>query len=113
MTTVFLTIFNGVYRLVCIMRGGWVYILTNKNHAVLYVGVTNDLRTRVWEHYTKRDTKSFTAQYNVNKLVYFEEFDSIVDAIKREKYIKRKTRKWKEGLIGKVNPEWKELTIPC
>ena len=87
----------------------WIYILTNVNHTVLYVGVTNNIRTRILEHRSKQDIKSFTARYNVNILVYYEGFDSIVEAIAREKYIKRKTRKWKEGLIGKVNPEWKEL----
>ena len=87
----------------------WIYILTNVNRTVLYVGVTNNIRTRILEHRSKQDIKSFTARYNVNILVYYEGFDSIVEAIAREKYIKRKTRKWKEGLIGKVNPEWKEL----
>jgi putative endonuclease len=93
-------------------RRAWIYILTNKNHTALYVGVTNNLRTRVWEHKSKRSPSSFTARYNVDKLIYYEEFEFIVDAIAREKYIKRKTRKWKEELIGKVNPEWKELRGP-
>ena len=91
------------------MRGGWVYILTNKNHTALYVGVTNDLRTRLWEHKSKQSPRSFTARYNVDKLIYYEWFESIVDAIAREKHIKRKTRKWKEDLIRRVNSEWKEL----
>jgi putative endonuclease len=91
----------------------WIYILTNKNHAALYVGVTSNLTNRVWEHKTKQCAKSFTAKYNVDKLIYYEWFESIVDAIAREKYIKGKTRKWKEALIKKVNPEWNELLPPC
>ena len=90
-----------------------IYILTNVNHTVLYVGVTNNIRTRILEHRSKQDIKSFTARYNVDILVYYEGFDSIVEATAREKYIKRKTRKWKEALIGKVNPEWKELRPVC
>ena len=105
-------IFGGVYRLVCIMRGGWVYILTNKNHTALYVGVTNDLRTRLWEHKSNQSPRSFTARYNVDKLIYYEWFDSIVDAIAREKFLKGKTRKWKVELIKKSNPAWNELRPP-
>lgn len=111
--TVFLTIFSGIYGLVCIMREGWVYILTNKHHTALYVGVTNNLGKRVWEHKTRQYARSFTARYNVDKLIYYEWFESIVVAIEREKYIKRKTRKWKEALIGKVNAEWRELSAPA
>ena len=94
------------------MRGGWVYILTNKNHCELYVRVTHNILTRVWEHRCKWTKSGFTARYNVDKLIYYERFESIVDAIAREKYIKGKTRKWKEALINKVNPHWKELRPP-
>jgi putative endonuclease len=87
----------------------YVYILTSKSNKVYYVGVTNDLKRRVWEHKTKQNPKSFTAQYNIYKLVYFENFEFIVEAIKREKYMKRKARKWKHDLISSVNAEWKEL----
>lgn len=90
----------------------WVYILTNKNHTTLYVGMTNNLEARVWEHKIKYDPKSFTAHYNIDRLIYYEGFDSIVAAIAREKYIKGKTRKWKEELIARVNPEWIELRPP-
>lgn len=89
----------------------WIYMLTNKNHTTLYVGVTNDLGVRVREHKSKHNPKSFTARYNVDRLIYYEGFDSIVEAIATEKYIKRKTRKWKEELIGRVNPEWRELRV--
>jgi len=91
------------------MPSAWIYILTNERNTTLYVGVTNDLPTRHWEHRTKRNPKSFSAQYNLSKLVYFEPFDSIIEAIKREKYIKGKSRKWKEELINSINPEWKDL----
>jgi putative endonuclease len=91
------------------MHCAWVYILTNKNHSVLYVGITNNLQTRIWEHKTKQNPKCFTARYNINKLVYFEGFESIVEAIGREKLIKGKSRKWKESLIDNINPGWADL----
>ena len=92
------------------MHSAWVYMLTNSRHTVVYVGVTNHLATRLWEHKTKQNPTSFTARYNVHKLIYYEGFDSIVEAIAREKFIKGKTRKWKEELIQKMNPEWGDLS---
>ena len=77
----------------------WVYILTNRHNTTLYVGMTNDLPTRLWKHRTKQNLKSFTARYNIYKLIYYEAFDLIIEAVPREKYIKGKTRKWKEDLI--------------
>jgi putative endonuclease len=88
----------------------WIYILTNKRQTTLYVGVTNDLRTRLWEHRTKRNRGSFSARYNLCILLYYEGFDSINEAITREKFIKGKTRKWKEALINAMNSEWTDLT---
>ena len=88
----------------------WVYILTNKNNTTLYVGVTNDISTRMWEHTSKQNPKCFTARYNLTKLIFFEGFESIESAIKREKYIKGKTRKWKDELIKSMNSEMKDLT---
>ncbi|MBW8050118.1 MAG: GIY-YIG nuclease family protein [Cytophagales bacterium] len=85
-----------------------VYILTNKNHTVLYTGVTSDLFTRVYEHKEKL-YKGFTSKYNVNKLVYYEEFDDIEEAIAREKQIKAGSRKRKIELINSMNPEWNDL----
>jgi putative endonuclease len=76
----------------------------------LYVGVTNNLPTRLWEHRSKSDERSFTAKYNVFELIYYEGFNSIVEAIAREKFIKGKSRKWKEALIQTMNPEWLDLT---
>jgi putative endonuclease len=88
----------------------WVYIMSNKNNTTLYVGVSTDLNTRVWEHKTKVNSSSFTSQYNIQKLVYFEGFDQIEKAIEREKYIKGKSRKWKEALINKINPNWEDVS---
>ncbi len=86
-----------------------MYILTNQNHTTLYTGVTSSLPDRLWEHKTKFHSKSFTARYNLNKLVYFEVFGSIEEAIAREKYIKGKSRAYKDELITNTNPEWIDL----
>ena len=86
----------------------YVYILTNKNHTVLYTGVTADLVHRCYQHKNKL-IKGFTEKYNVDKLVYFEVFDFIDLAINREKQIKGYSRKKKEALIFKLNPDWIEL----
>jgi len=88
----------------------YVYILTNKHHHVLYVGMTTDLRTRIWEHQTKVNPNSFSARYNTSKPIYFEAYHEVEEAALREKYIKGKTRKWKEELIYSKNPEWKDLS---
>ncbi|MCR9084680.1 MAG: GIY-YIG nuclease family protein, partial [Cyclobacteriaceae bacterium] len=90
-------------------KGGAVYIMTNSNHTVLYTGVTNDLQRRVYEHKNRLNKNSFTSKYNINKLVYFEGYHSIEEAINREKQIKGGNRKKKENLINSKNPEWKEL----
>jgi putative endonuclease len=92
------------------MKTYHVYILTNKNNTVLYTGITSDLDQRVFEHKTKLHPKSFTARYNCDKLVYFEEFDDVEIAIKREKQLKRYEKLWKKDLINKSNPEWKDLS---
>ena len=90
-------------------KGGYVYILTNKHNTTLYTGVTSDLRSRLWEHKTKFYPKSFSARYNLNKLVYFEAYGAIEEAIAMEKHIKGKSRAFKERLIDKTNPEWADL----
>jgi putative endonuclease len=90
---------------------GYIYILTNKNNTTLYIGVTSDLIKRINEHKTKFHPESFTAKYNVDKLVYYEGFHSIEEAIHREKQLKAGTRKIKEELINKMNPEWKDLWL--
>jgi putative endonuclease len=92
------------------LPSAWTYILTNGRHTTLYVGSTNDLPTRLWEHRVKQNPRSFTARYNVSHLVYYEAFELIADAVRRERFIKGKSRKWKEALINKINPEWKDLT---
>lgn len=92
------------------MHAAWVYILTNENKTTLYVGVTNDLPTRLWEHRTKQNPDSFTARYNLTRLVYYEGFELIVEAIAREKVIKGKVRQWKIELIESVNRDWNDLT---
>ncbi len=90
-------------------HGGCVYILNNKGNTTLYVGVTSDLYSRVLEHKEKKYAKSFTAKYNLNKLVYFESFHSIEEAISREKQIKGGSRAKKDQLVNQMNPEWKNL----
>ena len=92
------------------MPYAWVYIITNKHNTTLYTGVSNDLPLRLWEHRTKQNPTSFTARYNLYKLIYYEAFEFIEEAINREKYIKGKTRKWKIGLISRLNPAWNDLT---
>ena len=87
----------------------YVYILTNSHHNVLYTGITNDLERRCYEHKQKK-IKGFTQKYNVDKLIYFEMFDSIDSAIAREKQIKGFSREKKLALINNVNNEWKELS---
>lgn len=91
-------------------KRGWTYILTNKNHTVLYVGVTSNLPKRIEEHKTGKYKTSFTHRYNVTILVYFEKYESIVAAIAREKQIKAGSRQKKLDLINGINPEWKDLT---
>lgn len=90
------------------MNNYYVYILTNKSNKVLYIGVTNNLSRRVYEHKNKL-IPGFAMKYNVNKLVYYEVYDNIENAIQREKNIKKWYRKWKIELINKFNPNWEDL----
>ena len=87
---------------------GFVYILTNKYNKVLYTGVTRDLLRRVAEH-KLHINRGFTSKYNVEKLVYFEQFDRLDDAIRRESQLKNWRREWKVKAIIDFNPEWKDL----
>ena len=91
------------------MKPGFIYIITNKNHTVLYIGVTSDLTKRVLEHKEKAYPKSFTAKYNCDKLVWHDCYCSIVEAISFEKYYKGKKRAFKIQLINSFNPQWKDL----
>jgi len=87
----------------------FVYILASKRNGTLYVGVTNDLVRRMSEHKAKL-VPGFTRQYGVDKLVYFEEYASILEARARERSLKRWLRVWKLELIETMNPEWRDLT---
>ena len=91
------------------MPGGYVYILTNKYHTTLYVGVTSELYVRTKKHRNKVFPKSFTSRYNLTKLVYYEKFDTIILAIAREKQLKSGSRKKKILLINSMNPQWLDL----
>jgi len=88
----------------------FVYLLTNKLFTVLYAGVTSDLEQRVYEHKTKLHRDSFTAKYQCDRLVYYEEFSEVEEAIKREKQLKRYKSEWKTNLVNQMNPEWKDLS---
>ena len=91
------------------MRTFYVYILASQRNGTLYVGVTNDLRRRVFEHQSGR-IDGFTQEYRTYMLVYAEEYSSVTDAIKREKQLKGGSRAKKMQLIESVNPEWKDLS---
>jgi putative endonuclease len=86
----------------------YVYILANRIGGTLYIGVTNDLLRRVWQH-REKVMKSFTEKYDVVRLVYFEQFDDPENAIKREKRLKKWNRAWKIRLIEENNPNWDDL----
>ena len=89
------------------MRKYYIYFMTNKYNTVLYVGVTNNLQQRVLQH--KNRISNFTTRYNVTKVIYWEEFSDIRNAIAREKQIKSWSRERKERLINEINPEWRDL----
>ena len=90
------------------MKKGYVYIITNNYHTVLYVGVTSSLADRIY-HHKKGEGSDFTRKYNLKKLVWFDEYPSIKDAIEREKQIKNWRREWKFNLIKSINPYLKDL----
>ncbi len=87
----------------------YVYILTNKKHGTLYTGMTNDLVRRIIEHKSKL-VPGFTKEHNLTKLVYYEKYDLVKDAIHREKLIKKYKRQWKYNLVEENNPNWEDLT---
>ncbi|WP_348824817.1 GIY-YIG nuclease family protein [Flavobacterium aestuarii] len=91
------------------MKPGFVYIITNKSQTVVYTGVTSNLPQRILEHKEKKYPQSFSARYNVNILVYYEQFQWIEDAITREKQIKGGSREFKNNLIRSINSTWKDL----
>lgn len=87
----------------------YVYILANKRNGILYVGITNNILTRILQHKQKLKKECFTAKYGVDKLVYYEIYGYIQDAIAREKQVKVWKRKWKIELIEEENPTWRDL----
>ena len=92
------------------MKNMYVYIMTNFNNTTLYIGVTNNLIRRAYEHREKL-IEGFTKRYNLNKLVYYECFDNEINAIEREKYLKKAYHKTKVSLITDFNPDWKDLWL--
>jgi putative endonuclease len=90
------------------MRVGYVYILASKPYGTLYIGVTNDIDRRVFQH--REGTASrFTKRYGVTRLVWFEVWPTVPEAIQRETSLKRWKRDWKIDLVNKTNPEWRDL----
>ena len=87
----------------------YVYILASKRNGTLYIGVTNNLERRMYEH-ENHLVKGFTEKYNVCILVYFEQTNDVQSALQREKRLKKWNRKWKLDLIEKINPDWKDLS---
>ncbi len=87
-----------------------MYILSNKKNGTLYIGMTNDLERRMFEHKNKL-VKGFTQKYDLCKLIYFEQFQYVNDAIKREKQLKNWNRQWKIDLIEKDNKDWNDLSF--
>ena len=90
------------------MRGGWVYIVTNRPFGPLYIGVTSNLARRAWEH-REGATDSFTKRYGLTRLVFAEWHDEIIRAIQREKTMKHWPRAWKLNVIVAQNPTWDDL----
>ena len=90
-------------------RGGTVYIMTNKHYTVFYTGVTSNLVARVQQHKQKFYPKSFTAKYNADLLMYYESHSTIIEAIAREKQVKKYSRMKKIALIEGMNPDWLDL----
>lgn len=90
------------------MKAPAVYILASKYKGTLYIGATSDLVKRIWQH-KNNFVEGFTHKYSVHQLVYFEQYDSIIDALTREKQLKAWHRSWKIRLIEKNNPQWRDL----
>jgi putative endonuclease len=92
------------------MAKGYVFIMTNQNNTVLYTGMTGHLKDRVISLKTKKYSMSFTSRYNVDKLVWFEAFDTMEEVYQRERQIKNGSRQKKIDLITRMNPEWEDLS---
>lgn len=92
------------------MKNYYIYILASSKNGTLYIGVTNNIFKRILEHKEKR-IEGFTKKYNVDELVYYEIFDTVNEALYREKQLKKWNRQWKINLIEKENPGWRDLSI--
>lgn len=90
------------------MKCGYLYMMSNRKNGTIYTGVSVDLIKRVYEHKSK-DREGFTKRYGIDRIVYYEIYDEIAEAIKREKRIKKYPRQWKINLIESMNPEWVDL----
>ena len=89
-------------------KGGWVYLMSNRRNGSLYLGVTANLAARAWQH-REGVVEGFTKRYGLTRLVWYERFEDIRDAIQREKTMKHWPRAWKVRLIHAMNPEWEDL----
>jgi len=90
------------------MKNPAIYILSNSTNSTIYIGVTSNLIQRIYQH-KNHFTDGFTKKYKTNKLVYFEQFEDMENALKREKTLKKWNREWKNELIEKGNPNWEDL----
>jgi putative endonuclease len=90
------------------MRGGWIYIVTNRANGTLYIGVTSNLSRRIYEH-REGLIDGFTKHYGLRHLVYYERYEDMSEAIQREKNLKHWPRAWKARLILDLNPDWQDL----
>ena len=90
------------------MKSYYIYIMASRRNGTLYIGITNDIVRRVYEH-KNNFIDGFTSKYGIHNLVYYEQFDNIESAIQREKQLKKWNRKWKLELIERANPNWKDL----
>jgi putative endonuclease len=91
-------------------RTYWVYLMASRRNGTLYIGVTNNLAQRAWQHRTGIGSE-FVAKYGVTRLVWYESYADVNEAIKREKQLKKWERRWKLELIEKMNPEWEDLYL--
>ncbi|GHS94579.1 excinuclease ABC subunit C [Bacteroidia bacterium] len=90
-------------------KGGYIYFMTNKNRTTIYIGVTNDLQRRIIEHRDHINKDSFSYKYNLEYCIYYEYHPSIHQAIDRETQLKKWSRKKKEMLVNRINPQWEDL----
>ena len=93
------------------MKYYYVYIMTNKPKGTLYIGITNNLIRRVYEHKNDLIENSFTSRYSLHRLVYYEVYSYVWDAIRREKNVKKWKRNWKIRMIEEMNPNWDDLVL--